>query len=57
MSFQSWVDIEISSNMQTKWLFTIMSLSEVEIETLSGIIDLQKERNKFYSNIYNVIPI
>ena len=46
MSFQSWVDIEIISNMQTKWLFSIMSLSEVELETLSGIIDLQNELNK-----------
>ena len=47
MSIQNWVDIEISSKMQTKWMFAIMSLSEVLLETILYIIDLQTERNKF----------
>ena len=34
-----------------------MSLSEVWLETFLGAIDLQNERNKFKSNIYNVIPL
>ena len=38
-------------------MFAIKSLSEVYFETFFDIIDLQTERNKFYSNIYNVIPI
>ena len=55
MSFESWVDIEISSKMLKEiWMSAIMSLSKLQLETFLCIIDLQNERNIFLNNMYIV---
>lgn len=43
--------------MQTKLMSEIMSLSELSMEIFLCFMDLQNERNIFFTNIYNIIRI